>query len=91
MLFLAGMMAGPNEPVSDINSFLFPLVEDLQKLFRGISFQHSSSCLVTIRAMLLCLTCDFPATRKACGFSNFNALHGCSKCLKQFPVLVKSL
>ena len=79
------MMPGPNEPVGDINSFLFPLVEDLQKLFRGISFQHSSSCLVTIRAMLLCLTRDLPATRKACGFSNFNALHGCSKCLKQFP------
>ena len=30
-------------------------------------------------------SCDLPATRKVCGFSNFNACKGCSKCLKEFP------
>lgn len=50
-------------------SFMFPLVND------GESFQHTS-CLTVTMAMLLCLTCDLPATRKAS--------IGCSKCLKQF-------
>ena len=38
-----------------------------------------------IRAFLACIICDLPATRKVCGFSNFNALRGCSKCFKLFP------
>jgi len=87
-VILAGMIPGPNEPADDINSFLFPLVDDLKTLYQGISFKNTSSCLsitTTIRAVVLCLTCDLPATRKACGFSSYNALHGCSKCLKQFP------
>ena len=38
-----------------------------------------------IRAFLACIICDLPATRKLCGFSNFNAVRDCSKCLKVFP------
>ena len=86
-VILVGMIPGPSEPAGDINSFLSPLVDDLWTLYRGVSFEHTS-CLrknISIRAVLLCVTCDLPATRKACGFSNFNALYGCSKCLKQFP------
>ena len=35
--------------------------------------------------MLACVSCDLPATRKVCGFQNFNANFGCSKYLKEFP------
>lgn len=54
-----------------VNSFLFPLVQDLKKLYQGITFQNPSSCLgfTTIRATLGCVTCDIPATRKVCGFA----------------------
>lgn len=31
------------------------------------------------------VSCDLPATRKVCGFYSFSSLHGCSKCLKEFP------
>ena len=34
---------------------------------------------------LIGVFCDLPASRKVCGFSSFNALHGCNKCLKTFP------
>ena len=37
-----------------------------------------------MRATLACVACDLPATRKICGFSNFNATFGCSKCMKEF-------
>ena len=85
-VILVGLIPGPNEPKQHINTFLSPLVQDLQVLFDGITFQNPSAILgyTTLRAMLLCITCDLPATRKVCGFSNFNGLYGCSKCMKKF-------
>ena len=84
-VILAGIIPGPNEP-KRINPFLSPLVDDLTLLYNGISFKNSSSFLglTSIRATLACITCDLPATRKVCGFSNFNGTMGCSKCLKKF-------
>lgn len=85
---LVGMIPGPNEPKNHINTYLSPMVQDMCKLFEGHVFHnsHSLTRLSMVRAMLVCITCDLPATRKVCGFSNFNACHGCSKCLKRFPV-----
>ena len=86
-VILVGMIPGPYEPEGDINTFLSPLVKDLKQLFSGFFFKNPSSFLSvsTLRAVLMCLSCDLPATRKVCGFSNFNGLKGCSKCLKEFP------
>ena len=83
-VILAGMIPGPNEPKQHINTFLSPLVQDLQTLFNGITFQNPSAILgyTTLRATLACIACDLPATRKICGFANFNATFGCSKCKK---------
>ena len=36
---------------------------------------------VIVRMALISVMCDIPAS---CGFSSFNALHGCNKCMKQF-------
>ena len=85
-IILAGIIPGPKEPKQHINSLLLPLVQDLKKLYQGVTFQNPSSCLgfTTIRATLGCVTCDLPATRKVCGFANFNANFGCSKCMKKF-------
>ena len=85
-VILVGTIPGPNEPKQHVNTFLSPLVQDLQMLYDGITFQNPSTILgyTTIRATLACIVCDLPATRKVCGFSNFNAAYGCSKCKKKF-------
>ena len=80
---LVGMIPGPHEP-TNMNPFLEPLVTELKRLYEGI-YVNVSSRMVKIRAILACITCDLPATRKTCGFSNFNGLKGCSKCIKSFP------
>ena len=66
--------------------YLSPIVEDLKRLYTGVVMPNPSSfCGTTlIRAIVSCVSCDLPATRKACGFYSFSSRHGCSKCLKQF-------
>ena len=68
----------------NLNPFIEPLVSDLNRLYQGI-YVNSPTGRIKIRAILSCITCNLPATRKVCGFYNFNALKGCSKCLKSFP------
>ena len=43
---------------------------------------------VLVRAALICCSCDIPAARKCCGFVGCNALHGCSRCMVEFPTAV---
>jgi len=85
-VILTGIIPGPKEPRSNINTFLSPLVKDLQELFDGITFENPASIsgFTTIRCVLGCISCDLPATRKVCGFANFNGNFGCSKCKKNF-------
>ena len=83
------MIPGPKEPKLSINSFLYPLVEELKELWSGVQFEcpHNPLGRVTIRAALTCCSCDIPATRKLCGFVGHSAKCGCSKCSKLFPSL----
>ena len=85
-IILVGMIPGPNEPKDDINTYLAPLLRELHVLFQGITFQNPSTTLgfSTLRAVMACIACDIPATRKVCGFSSFNATYGCFKCMKRF-------
>ena len=79
---LAGMTPGPNEPKQHVNTFPLPLVQDLQRLFSGITFNPSAILgYTTLRASIACIAYDLPATRKVCGFANFN---GYSKCKTRF-------
>lgn len=83
-MILIGIIPGPNEPSLHINSFIEPLVVDLQKLWKGVQMTTPDG-VKTIRAALLCTAADIPATRKLCGFVGHGALKGCSRCLKSFP------
>ena len=69
-----------------MNSYLNPLVEELQVLFsdgiRILSPDYTD--LVTVRAALICSACDIPACRKVLGFYGHMSKHGCSKCTKEF-------
>ena len=86
-IILVGLIPGPKEPKLTINSYLQPLVEELKQLWHGAYIPIPSHPLkkIFIRAVLICCTCDIPATRKLCGFVGHNATMGCSKCKKQFP------
>ena len=85
-IILAGVIPGPREPKKHINTYLSPIVKDLKQLYVGVAMANPNSFCGTIlvRAILSCVSCDLPATRKVCGFYSFSSLYGCSKCLKQF-------
>ena len=68
-----------------MNSFVSPLVDELQQLWQGIPMQLHNGLPILVRAALLCVGCDIPATRKICGFVGHRALKGCSECLLSFP------
>ena len=85
-VLLIGLIPGPSEPKTDINPFLAPLVQELQRFFLGVEmYIKSLSRSVLVRCALLCVACDVPASRKVCGFLGHSAVHGCSKCMKEFP------
>ena len=87
-VILIGLIPGPHEPKKDINSFLKPLVDELQEFWTGISLtvcDGSQKKSETVKTALLCVACDIPAGRKVCGFLGHSANLGCSKCLKIFP------
>ena len=86
-VFLVGVIPGPHEPKLSINTYLQPLVDELNILWNdGIyEFEHGSSVQHLFRAVLLCVGCDVPAARKVCGFTGHASCKGCSKCKKLFP------
>ena len=86
-IILVGILPGPSEPKSSINTYIEPLVNDLKQLWDGMVMEvHTKSEMVklTVRCALLCIACDLPAGRKLCGFLGHSAKLGCSKCLKKF-------
>ena len=85
-IFVVGIIPGPKEPSTNINSYLSPLVNDLLELWeRGMIVDTSAGDKIKIHAALLCVACDVPAARKTCGFLSHSAGFGCSKCTKLFP------
>ena len=84
-ILLVGIIPGPHEPKS-LNFILRPLVDELNKLWHGVNIEYSKGTIF-LRALLLSVACDSPAARKVAGYSNYNALKGCLKCLKEFPYI----
>lgn len=76
-------MPGPHEPKLNINSYLKPLVKELNTLWQGVQIEIKGN-LMTFHAALLCVRCDIPAARKVCGFTGHGSSHGCLKCKKVF-------
>ena len=86
-IIIVGIIPGPSEPEHDINSFLLPLVQELLDFWSGVPLQiatKSGTAEQVIRCALLCVSCDLPAARKACGFLSYTARLGCLRCLKEF-------
>ncbi len=78
-IILVGTIPGPREPKKNINFYLRPLVDDLIKLYPGVNIANTNSVFkeTSIRAILTCIMCDMPATRKVCGFFSYHARFGC--------------
>lgn len=87
-IIIVSTIPGPKEPsYANLNPYLTCVVNHLLNLWEGVEMQVPSTILSTrlIRAALVYISSDLPATRKLCGFYGVNALHGYSKCLKTFP------
>lgn len=87
-VILIGIIPGPREPEHTINTYLQPLIKELKQFWKGIKLSILTENGVeekTIRAALMCVSCDLPAGHKTCGFLGHSATLGCSKCLKEFP------
>lgn len=83
-IILVGVIPGPKEPPLLINSYLNPLVNELNDLWKGVILKDHNNHSVLIRAALICASSDIPASRKVCGFVGHNAVKACSKCLLSF-------
>lgn len=86
-IILVGIIPGPSEPKLSINSYLTPLVIELQEAWeKGLTITMHDKSTVTVKLALTCVACDIPASRKVCGFLGHNASLGCNKCYKKFNV-----
>lgn len=83
-VIIVGVIPGPKEPSQNINSYLGPMVSELLELYTGIWFDTFQGKQF-MRGILVCISSDIPATRKAAGFVGHKGLKGCSRCLKTFP------
>ena len=87
MVILIGIIPGPKEPKLNINSYLTPLVLELQEAWNvGFTVLSPQNVPITIRVALTCVSCDIPASRKVCGFLGHNSCLGCNKCFKEFDI-----
>ena len=77
---LVGLIPGPSEPETHMNTFLKPLVDDLLTLWHGISIEGEGGRKLNVRGILLCVSCDLPALRKVTQFLGHKANLGCNIC-----------
>ncbi len=83
-IIIVGLLPGPSEPSKHMNTYLTPLVSELLTLWDGVSFITHDCGTQVIRCALICIGCDLPAGRKACGFLSYTANLGCSRCYCNF-------
>ena len=84
-VILCGIIPGPREPPGSVASYISPLVNELELLWKGVKIFSPSTGNINVRAALLCTASDLPATRKLLGFASYSAHYGCSKCKVYFP------
>lgn len=82
---LIGIIPGPRQPSGDeLNHFLQPLVASLDVLWTTGIWYSQTSCYPTgrlVRAALGPVICDLQGSRPVSGFTAFNAMMFCSRCM----------
>ena len=66
--------------ISNINTFLTPLVNDLLSLWEGKIFVDFKGKQIKSKSLLFCVSADLPASRKVIQFKSHKCLKGCDKC-----------
>lgn len=62
---MVGIMPGPKEPKLTINSYLTPLVIELNEAWQhGFCVNTENGASICVKLALSCVTCDIPASRK---------------------------
>lgn len=85
-VIIAGLIPAFKKEPHSINSFLNPIVSELEMLWKGVRLDSSLfDSSYVFRAALLCVSCDISAARKCCRFKSHAARLGCHKCMKIFP------
>ncbi|XP_057247115.1 uncharacterized protein LOC125494440 [Beta vulgaris subsp. vulgaris] len=69
-MMLSLLISGPKQPGNDIDVYLQPLVEDLQKMWNEgvLVFDAYANEMFTLRAMLFCTMNDYPAYGNLSGY-----------------------
>ena len=81
-VILLGITPNLTKEPNTLEYLLWPLVEELKIFYKdGIHLPKTDRL---IKCVLICVTCDLPATRKVCGFLGHSAKLGCSQCLLDF-------
>ena len=81
-VILLGIIPNLTHEPNTLEYLLRPLVEELKIFYKdGIHLPKTDRL---IKCVLICVTCDLPATRKVCGFLGHSAKLGCSRCLPGF-------
>ncbi|XP_028518623.1 uncharacterized protein LOC110251203 [Exaiptasia diaphana] len=80
-MLLAGMWFGPDKP------FMLTYLKPFHTVFHqletsGIDIVNPSGEKISVRAILLCGTCDLPARCLVCNSIQFNGYYGCLRCLQ---------
>lgn len=90
-IIILSIIPGPKEPKLTVNSFLAPLVEELQEFWEGVPILLGpANKTMIIRLAVICIACDIPAVRKICGFASHSATLACSKCKHTFTDELRS-
>lgn len=69
-----GIIPCPKEPKLNINTYLKPIVNKLEKLWKGFYLNDGGYSRKSLfKLAIICLSSDIPATRKCGGFLGFSA------------------
>ena len=83
-VILVGVLPGGTEKDVSLNTYLEPLVDELLRMqpvgpgVRIATRLHPAG--IPVRAALICVLCDMPASRKVSGFTSFHSIMGCTRC-----------
>ncbi|OAD72632.1 hypothetical protein PHYBLDRAFT_102215, partial [Phycomyces blakesleeanus NRRL 1555(-)] len=88
-VILIELMPDPKEAkTSEINLYLRPLADKLEKLYKRVRVQtYQCPNDTTICAALFMVVCNISTARKVCGFMSHISTNTCHKCNCQFSQL----
>ncbi|EUC57887.1 transposase family Tnp2 protein, partial [Rhizoctonia solani AG-3 Rhs1AP] len=79
-IMCVGVIPGPNQP-ADLNSYLEPLIDELEELARGVpAFDTAQKRVFALRAYLIAVFGDMPAIAKLMEMAGHNGKVPCRAC-----------